>query len=864
MKTMRILSLVLAALLLVGCAAAFTGCNKTPVVEKQTVDHVYRVTNVKYPDDVDYIENIIHAGDQVIVVAQHYDEKTYQSETKVFHLNMETMTLEPMEFAALENGENEYTQGFIAAADGTFYKAVYSSHSDPETGIWTETYRLYHIAADGTVLFEKEGSEIWGEDTPAEGEYVYHYIGNLMAYGDGVLFTDNNSIWYVNGEGEPAGNIDAAEINENGYINTMMVMDGQLTGLYYNWSTGNGQIQMLPLNVEAGTVGEPVEFLDQEMLQNVYNFFPGAGKYAFFFSNKDGVYGYDSAAGQAQLLLHFLNSDLSSSAVNNLIALTEDRFLSRGWDEVTGQESIMILDRVPDDQVKPKYIMTIAVMGSEYTVRNEVLRFNRQSDEYRFQIKSYSPSDYQDPSMTEYDYMDLVEAALTDLNNDIIAGRIPDVLVVNEYLPVDSYISKGLLTDLYTLMDADSRISREDFLPNILRAYEVNGKLYEISPRFNIMTLAGKTENLGGRTGWTMAEFTEWMKTIPEDAEVFEEILRDDLLQLFVALMYDELVDAETGKCSFDTEDFKLLLEFLATQPTEYENRDAQYDESYWQNYQYRFRDNRVMLMQMALGYFSDLPSMMEYTFYTDEISLVGVPSSDRNGAVIQSDMGFAISAKTPLMEGAWEFVSYFLTEEYQDNAGYYFPIRVSSLEKMADEAVKRGEEEKASWEEYLKDMETADTDMGYVDGPVVTPETMPAMPRTEAVTEVEETTAEPADITVPEEVLTPEEETEESEESVETDKVAEDKVMVETGGGIIGMPYPGYRDDVERYFMNREMADQILEVIRGADSIARINVSVLNIIREDAAAYFAGNKSLEETVRIIQNRVSTKIAESR
>ena len=57
----------------------------------------------------------------------------------------------------------------------------------------------------------------------------------------------------------------------------------------------------------------------------------------------------------------------------------------------------------------------------------------------------------------------------------------------------------------------------------------------------------------------------------------------------------------------------------------------------------------------------------------------------------MSGEKSFAITAKAANPEGAWQFVRYFLTEEYQDNlinVNYNsgIPIRISSLEKhLAD-----------------------------------------------------------------------------------------------------------------------------------------------------------------------------------
>ena len=43
---------------------------------------------------------------------------------------------------------------------------------------------------------------------------------------------------------------------------------------------------------------------------------------------------------------------------------------------------------------------------------------------------------------------------------------------------------------------------------------------------------------------------------------------------------------------------------------------------------------------------------------------------------------------------------------------------------------------------------------------------------------------------------------------------------------------------------------------------VADADTEIMELIREDASAYFAGAKSLDETVKIIQGRVSIYVSE--
>lgn len=73
------------------------------------------------------------------------------------------------------------------------------------------------------------------------------------------------------------------------------------------------------------------------------------------------------------------------------------------------------------------------------------------------------------------------EDAVKALNTEIMAGKGPDVLCLDG-LPLDSYLSKGMLADLSDTLKAAEE--KEEFFNNITRAFEKDGKIYAIPTRF--------------------------------------------------------------------------------------------------------------------------------------------------------------------------------------------------------------------------------------------------------------------------------------------------------------------------------------------------------------------------------------------
>lgn len=85
-----------------------------------------------------------------------------------------------------------------------------------------------------------------------------------------------------------------------------------------------------------------------------------------------------------------------------------------------------------------------------------------------------------------------------------------------------------------------------------------------------------------------------------------------------------------------------------------------------------------------------------------------------------------------------------------------------------------------------------------------------------------------------------------------------------ETAASTVVIGGSGVNEDgsISIYAMSQEQADQILDLINATTAVYGYDESILNIISDEAAAYFAGEKSLDDTANMIQSRVNLYVAE--
>ena len=314
-------------------------------------------------------------------------------------------------------------------------------------------------------------------------------------------------------------------------------------------------------------------------------------------------------------------------------------------------------------------------INSSYKQR--VIEFNRSNEEYRIVLKEYD----------SYNSYDDYNAGYTQLNNDIVAGGMPDILLADASLPVDNYVAKGLLADISKLISEDEELSQTEFLQNVWDAYSVNGKLYYVIPRFAVVTMAAKTELVGDGSDWSMEKLKSVLAGMGENAQAIGEVTRNDFMNLAMQFCGSDFIDVETGKCNFNSDDFIAMMEFAKTLPEEINWDDISND--YWSSYEAQYRDNKTLLMQLYVSDFSNLGYQLN-GYLGGEFTLVGFPTQTGNGAYINAYDTMVLSAKSSVLDGAWEFVRYYLTDEYQENLSYGLPVNKKIFQEKSEQATKR------------------------------------------------------------------------------------------------------------------------------------------------------------------------------
>ncbi|MCL2045141.1 MAG: hypothetical protein FWG88_01985 [Oscillospiraceae bacterium] len=818
-KTAALLAIIMAVSLLAACNSNSDDDDNSVMGSSE---YVYVPEFKTLPEGISNIGNMTMIGDKFVLTSYTFDEETYESTMSLY-----TMSFEGDDLALLENyvpmslpenaPENAESttdiMGMFADGEGNiwiaqranFYYFDLPDDFDEEEDMYG-MYAYYQDLGSSTVLrkLDNTGAELDSIDLSDFAEGLdYFYIQAINMDDDGNIYIAvSTTIYVLDDKGNQKFSVDV-----DNWIDTLVKLpDGDIAhlGWIMDSTTTRGMYRgMRKIDVVTGDWGEQVPLPD-----NAYNIFPSAGEYALIFSDNNNLYGIDDETGESTLLLNWINSGVGGMSMNNVFMLPNDNVFTLTYSYDYSNMSagptyeVIILNKVPVDSVPPRIVLTLACMNIDWTLRSTIVNFNRTNQKYRIFVNDYSVYSTQD------DYM----AGLTKLSTEIISGEVPDLIITNG-LPLNQYISRGLIEDLNPFIDADPGLSRSDLVEGALRAAEVDGKLYQLFSNFYVFSLWGNPAILGDKTSWTMEEFMDVINANPQaTSPIGYYMTKSSFLQQAIMLGMDSYIDWGAGTANFDTDDFIKLLEFASTIPDE-----VDYDFENWVSEEQLISSGEQI---MRFGIIYDLlNTMIDKERFGGEVVYKGFPTASGAGNVITMIGSMAMTTSCIDKDGAWEFMREIILGEGQTMGPrmFGFPLEKSKLDAMFEEMMTQ---------EYYTDEDDEEQPVpkaGYY-------------PENGGYT-----------------IFNADSFGYRSSSSVVT--------SVATMGGAM---YP--RDMGEMiyiYAMTQEQADQIYQLIDSISGVAGgYDENLINIITEGADDYFQGRASAADAARVIQSRVAIYISE--
>lgn len=726
--TKRILSICLALVLLFGVLA---GCSKneaqtaddtkkteqSDTEDKTSTQFAYQAQYFDLPEEIQWIGTSCVSGDTLYFTAsipdggtetytdENGEEYSYDTYSEViFRFDLDTgecvqldnyvaepvvenpdmpdgVTMNPDGSMQTFNSSTNI-QTMAAGADGTLWLFRQTSRYADDGTEGDSISELIQLDAHGTLL--RTITPVSEEETDDPEGWRYTYIDSILSDDKGYVYTYDHQTVNVYG---PDGSFVFSKSGDelNGQICQLSASEvGMAT------SSADGKMVFKQLDPETKDWGK-----ETPVSSRAWNILPGNDVYAYFFMDNGNIFGERRDNGEVEKVVDWVACDVDSNSINSdrFGFLSDGRIVAVTYeysDNGPSRQQVLVLNRVDAAAVTTKTELTLACLYLDYNLRSQIVKFNKSNPDYRIVVKDYS----------EYATDDDSNAGLTKLNTEIISGNVPDIIANETEFPLAQYASKGLLEDLWPYLDADPEYSRDKLMTQPLNAAQTDGKLYRLPIDFGVTTAVGLGKVVGEYTTWTLADVNDALSKLPEGATVFNKYYTQaEMLKYCIAMNAENFMNWQDGTCSFDSDEFRALLEFVKPFPAEY---DWQSDAEEYESDYTRLKNGKQLLYPTSISDFDSIYYM--FAALDHDVRFIGFPREDgSSGNAFNASCTLSISTACRDKSGAWAFIRSTLSDDYQESIWNY-PIVKSVFEAKAQEAMTQEYETDADGNQILDD----------------------------------------------------------------------------------------------------------------------------------------------------------------
>ncbi len=395
-------------------------------------------------------------------------------------------------------------------------------------------------------------------------------------------------------------------------------------------------------------------------------------RYDLLLYDDRAVYGYspdtqkNNSGSIGEELFLWMDSDINGYCVTNLYMLDDGRLCATVVDWMNDDRGIVALERTKAEQVPQKEEMVLATVDGGSDLAATVVRFNRGDSRYHITVKNYE--------------------SLTDLYNAILAKEPMDLIDLSG-IDVRKPADRGLLVDLSPYVERSELFERSDFVDGILDVYTCGDMLVGIPAEFMLRTVVGNSALLDNKEGLTLDELYS-IENRNSGVKAFDGVTKEDMLQYLMMFNEDAFIDWNTGICNFDTEEFKVLLEYV-----------SQFPDSVASGIENESLSSKIQEGKVLFAVADLYPSILrDYAkMFGGNAAYVGFPTADgKGGHLLISSDAYAIAAVSEHKDGAWQFIEKTLTQEKKGELylelWFTYPALKEKLNEKAEFAIKKNE----------------------------------------------------------------------------------------------------------------------------------------------------------------------------
>lgn len=537
-------------------------------------------------------------------------------------------------------------------------------------------YSLYEDAADGTekICLRKSG---------AGGELVYDLpvtdqlkhietitMGQAGTGGEVCLANSYGELFLFDGDGRFVAE-GKASWDKDSYNSAACGLANAGAGGIFTYFVNGSRIDFQPLDLTDGKPGaiQEVQLDSSNNLSiEIYDGYDSG----IYFSDSDTLWKYDVSAGEVTKVFGWGDTTihLKGYMIDAVGALAEDELIilaHRSYTEVYFAR----IASINASELTEKQTITLGIVENVGVIQTELEEmasaFNRESEDYEIILESYE--------------------AFSDLQEKLVKGEGPDLISLSS-IDITVLTDKGVLEDLTPYFAESEVIKEEELLPVIQRAGTIDGTMRCVLPDFQVGGYLIKKGSIEGAT-WNTDRFLAMGEAKPDAALLactdYEKAYYSTVLTMIINGDLKSYIDWEKGECSFDDGRFASLLErimALGIPPLEpiTLNMLTASGQSLTEIETERFYQNQVLTCYFGFSSFDSFQSMMEEMGESAE--WIGYPNEDSvpyNELISLTPLG--INHVSENKEGAWAFLEFLLSKNYQDRK-ISFPVRQDSFEE--------------------------------------------------------------------------------------------------------------------------------------------------------------------------------------
>ena len=357
----------------------------------------------------------------------------------------------------------------------------------------------------------------------------------------------------------------------------------------------------------------------------------------------------DFEAGKLTAILHL--ADNANTSVNNYRSVLETEHGFFAWN--SDVEAACFYEKLPEGETleDPTVITLFAGTGS-YDIEIAAANFQKLYPQYRIDITA-AESDEQ------------TELALTELG----AGKGYDMYLLydTQWAQLDDAV---FFEDLTRWMEADSAKPLERIRPSVLRQAQKNGGVYRLPVDYTILIYAADPELLSDNTPETVLRACE-----QDGIELYPFAFITDYSSQMAKRCAMDYVDAAQGTCNFQCDSFYAQLALLRRQQEALDTLPKNLDVAATCDgllYYYVILSADSIVYQPGRYAY---PELKQYVYYA-------YPSDYNSGCQLDFNSLLSINTKSEQKAGAWAFLSYLLSESYQQSMNY-LPVSDTVLQEQ-------------------------------------------------------------------------------------------------------------------------------------------------------------------------------------